>query len=63
MLALPEDILTALTTTKPCLAVTIPVPDISPAQRDQIVALLGEAKRPVVLYGGSGWTEHARSSA
>ena len=59
VVALPEDILTALTTNKPCLAVTVPAPDISPAQCDQIVALLGEAKRPVVLLGGSGWTEHA----
>jgi acetolactate synthase-1/2/3 large subunit len=59
VVALPEDMLTALTTSKPCLAVTIPAPDISPAQRDQLVGLLGEAKRPVVLFGGSGWTEHA----
>ena len=59
VVALPEDMLTAVTTAKPCLAVTIPAPDISPIQRDQIVSLLGEAKRPVVIYGGGGWTEHA----
>ncbi len=59
VVALPENILTAVTTAKPCLAVTIPAPDISSLQRDQIVTLLGEAKRPVVLYGGGGWTEYA----
>ena len=59
VVALPEDVLTAVTTAKPCLAVTIPAPDISPLQRDQIVSLLGEAKRPVVLYGGGSWTENA----
>ena len=55
VVSLPEDILTALTTVKPCLPVTIPAPGISSAQCDQLASLFVASKRPVVLFGGSGW--------
>ena len=59
VVALPEDMLTARSSAKPCLPVTIPAPDISLFQRDQLFHFLSNAKRPIVLYGGSGWTADA----
>ena len=59
VLALPEDMLTTRSAAKPCLPVTIPAPDVSLLQRDQLVDFLSDAKRPIVLYGGSGWTADA----
>lgn len=59
VVALPEDVLTATTTVKPCLPVTIPAPDISSSQCDQLASLLIGSKRPVVLFGGSGWKDNA----
>jgi acetolactate synthase-1/2/3 large subunit len=59
VVALPEDMLTAPTSAKACAPVNIPAPDISPAQRDQLAGLLMAAKRPLILYGGAGWTSDA----
>lgn len=59
VIALPEDMLTSTISTKPCLPVKIPAPDISHSQIHHLTKILGEAKRPVVLYGGSGWTKDA----
>ncbi|MDC1382695.1 thiamine pyrophosphate-binding protein [Candidatus Puniceispirillum sp.] len=59
VVALPEDMLTARSSAKPCLPVIIPAPDISLFQRDQLDHFLSGAKRPIVLYGGSGWTADA----
>ncbi|XDZ63137.1 thiamine pyrophosphate-dependent enzyme [Alphaproteobacteria bacterium LSUCC0396] len=59
VVALPEDMLTAPTSAKACAPVNIPAPDISPAQRDQLAGLLMAARRPLILYGGAGWTSDA----
>jgi len=59
VVALPEDMLTAPVSAKPCAPVNIPAPDISAKQIDQLSSLLNAAKRPLVLYGGSGWSIEA----
>jgi acetolactate synthase-1/2/3 large subunit len=59
IVALPEDMLRAPTTAQACRPIRTPSPDISAAQRDELIALLGNAKRPLVLYGGSGWSQNA----
>ena len=59
IIALPENMLTAKTSQQPCLAVRIPAPAISTQQRGEVAALLHSSKRPLVLYGGSGWDQSA----
>jgi len=59
VVALPENMLRAPTAQKPCGPVVLPAPDLSSAQKDQLQACLRAAKRPVVLYGGSGWSSAA----
>jgi acetolactate synthase-1/2/3 large subunit len=59
IVALPENMLTAPTSAEPCLPVRIPAPDMSANQKAELADLLCQAKRPLVLYGGSGWTKTA----
>ena len=59
VLALPEDMLTALATVAD-VAKVLPVQAApAPAQMAQVHALLSAAQRPVVLLGGGGWTHQA----
>jgi len=61
VIGLPEDMLTD--TAGVADAVPLPVPEgaVSPAQLDQLDALLADAERPLVLLGGSRWTDGARA--
>ena len=59
IVALPEDMLTTTTSAQPCLPVRIPAPDLSVSQAAEMADMLAAAKRPLVLYGGSGWTTEA----
>ncbi|POX37637.1 thiamine pyrophosphate-binding protein [Streptomyces sp. Ru73] len=61
VLGLPEDMLTD--TVRVADAVPAPLPEGSVSQNELTVleALLGAAERPLVLLGGSRWTEAARA--
>lgn len=58
VIALPEDMLTSLTTVEPLsgpVVIAEPAPSASAIQRMR--ELLAGAARPVILYGGCNWTE------
>ncbi len=61
VLGLPEDMLTD--TARVPDAVPLPVPEgsVSAEQVDRLTALLERAERPLVLLGGSRWTDAARA--
>ena len=56
IVALPENMLRAASARPPCGPVKVPEPALSSAQITQLQDYLCAAQRPVVLYGGSGWT-------
>ena len=56
IVALPENMLRAAVTQPACGPITLAEPALSHAQKAQLQACLQASKRPVVLYGGSGWT-------
>ncbi|WP_415182440.1 thiamine pyrophosphate-binding protein [Phaeovulum sp.] len=62
VIALPEDMLTALTDA-PALTgparITEPAPE--PGAMADALALLAQAKRPLVLFGGCNWTDTGRA--
>ena len=59
VLALPEDMLGAIADV-PDLGPPAPVPaPVSAAQVAALLALLGQARRPLVIAGGSGWSAQA----
>ena len=59
IVALPENMLRAASTRPPCGPVKVPEPALSSVQITQLQDYLCAAQRPVVLYGGSGWTATA----
>lgn len=60
VLALPEDLLReeAAVADVDTLPVDLPEPD--PGLMERLHAMLGDADRPLLIAGGSGWTERAR---
>ena len=56
IVALPENMLRAASLRPPCGPVKVPEPALSSAQITQLQDYLRDAQRPVVLFGGSGWT-------
>jgi len=59
VVSLPEDMLTELTTAPDCAPITVQTSDVSAASRELISAKLKAAKRPLVVVGGSNWSEAA----
>lgn len=61
VVALPEDVLAAATEVGPGPKARVPRP--APAKRDieELARLLQEAERPLVIAGGSGWSDIARA--
>jgi acetolactate synthase I/II/III large subunit len=59
VLALPEDVLTARTRVADARPVRPVAPGAAPADLARLRELLGQARRPLVLAGGPGWTEAA----
>lgn len=58
VIALPEDMLSAPTDVAPLThAAAFSVPEPSQAALTQAQAILKEAKRPLILYGGCNWTD------
>ena len=57
VVALPEDMLVATSISEPCGPVTIPEPAPSAAVTADMQQRLAAAARPVILLGGTRWTE------
>lgn len=63
VIALPEDMLTTPTDTAPLTGpAEYPEPHPAPDAVDKARAILAEAKRPLILYGGTNWTEAGRTA-
>ena len=63
VIALPEDMLTALTAAEPLRAAPrIAEPAGPPAAMDEALTLLATAQRPLLLLGGCNWTDEGRKS-
>ncbi len=63
VIALPEDVLTSLTDAPPLAgpsAIAEPAP--LPAALDQALAMLGKARRPLILTGGCTWTAGGKTA-
>ncbi|MEM6661859.1 MAG: thiamine pyrophosphate-binding protein [Pseudomonadota bacterium] len=60
VVALPEDMLSGFTTTPPGgeVAVSRPYPD--PLAVSRAMEMMSEAKRPLILAGGGGWSDDGR---
>jgi acetolactate synthase-1/2/3 large subunit len=59
VLALPEDVLAARTRVADARPVRPVAPGAAPADLARLRELLGQARRPLVIAGGPGWTEAA----
>ncbi|MCF3973855.1 thiamine pyrophosphate-dependent enzyme [Paracoccus salsus] len=63
VIALPEDMLTALTGTAPLSAASeIAAPAPAPAALERAGAILAGARRPLLLLGGCNWTAEGRAA-
>ncbi len=62
VIALPEDVLTDLSSAADAPRVEPVEPWPAPADMDRLQAMLGEAERPFVILGGSRWTDRARAA-
>jgi acetolactate synthase-1/2/3 large subunit len=62
VLALPEDMLTTPVTTLDAAPYAPTRAQITPAQITDLAGLLSQAERPLVLLGGSGWTDAAAAA-
>ncbi len=63
VVALPEDVLTQLSTVQP-LSNPFPLPEagIDAETKADVMQLLGSAKQPVILYGGCQWSEEGSNA-
>jgi acetolactate synthase-1/2/3 large subunit len=62
VLALPEDMLTTTVTVADARPYTPTQAEITPAQVADLTKLLAQAERPMLLLGGSGWTDAAANA-
>lgn len=60
-IVMPEDVLTERAEVRDALPQETPEPAPSAGQLARLVDLLAEAERPLLLLGGSGWSEAARA--
>jgi acetolactate synthase I/II/III large subunit len=56
VLGLPEDVLSATTEAKEAKPARIAEPAPSPADMKEVERLIGDAKRPLMIVGGPGWS-------
>ncbi|WP_314172031.1 thiamine pyrophosphate-binding protein [Streptomyces winkii] len=61
VVGLPEDMLTGTASVADAEPLPVPEGAVSPEQLGELEALLTEAERPLVLLGGSRWTDAARA--
>ncbi|MGU3575874.1 thiamine pyrophosphate-binding protein [Brucellaceae bacterium C25G] len=59
VVALPEDMLTALAIAEDVPAAKQIEMHVAPSQLDEMLNLLNEAKRPILIAGGGGWNKKA----
>lgn len=59
VLALPEDMLTTAVTVADAQPYAATQARITPAQISELTTMLAQAERPMLLLGGSGWTDAA----
>ena len=62
VIALPEDMLTTITTARPCRPVSVAEAGVDKEGLIDAAALLSSAERPLVLAGGGGWTDQGRQN-
>jgi len=62
VVALPEDVLSAMTDLPACGPVQIPAPEPDFLAAGQIEEMLSAAERPLVIAGGSGWTADGKAN-
>ncbi|MEO1000260.1 MAG: thiamine pyrophosphate-binding protein [Pseudomonadota bacterium] len=62
VLALPEDMLREAADAAPGPRVEVAEPAPTPAAMDRLAEMLGAARRPVLIAGGSRWTAEARAA-
>ena len=62
VIALPEDMLTDTAEVADAPRVEPVEPWPAPADMDRLQAMLGESRRPLVILGGSRWSERARAA-
>ncbi len=62
IVALPENMLTSMTDAEPCRPVRIPTPAPTDDNVAEAIRLLGEAKKPLLIVGGGGWSEQGRAA-
>lgn len=62
-LVLPEDVLTEAAETADVAPFDVPEPAPAETDLDRLAALLAAAERPLMILGGSGWSEAARTGA
>lgn len=59
VVSLPEDMLIEMTTAPDCAPMAVQTTEISAPAREQIASALRAAKRPLVIIGGSNWSDEA----
>lgn len=60
VVALPENMLTAITSAAPCRPVRIPTSSPTVENITEITRLINAAKKPLLIIGGGGWTTEGR---
>ncbi|MEP5937519.1 MAG: thiamine pyrophosphate-binding protein [Erythrobacter sp.] len=60
VIALPEDMLSDLTTATPRPAITRPAQAPCPDAMQAMMAMIGDAASPIAIIGGAGWNAKAR---
>src|SRR3546814_3693716 len=62
VVSLPEDMLTEPCHAPDCPASPVQACALSVQTQEQITAALGQAQRPLVVVGGSNWSESSRAA-
>ena len=62
VVALPEDMLVALSDQPPCAPVVIPEPAVPDEAASRMAEMLAASDRPVILLGGTRWTSDSASA-
>ena len=61
VIALPEDMLTTLTSVQPCKKIAVAEAGVDTRSLTDVATILSAAERPLVLAGGGGWTKQGKA--
>ncbi len=61
VISMPEDILNLKSNSSPCLKLNIFESGVDKNQIKEIINILSESKRPLILVGGSGWNNQGKN--